>query len=101
MIAGDTVDMPSAHEVLVCLSYRAPPVAIDRESKAAFAEGVTRFLMRWDDTVGERRGTRDSSPLIGMTHGAQRALFPNCETVNAFEMGAGAETLAPASATAC
>jgi hypothetical protein len=32
--------------VLVCLSYRAPPVAIDHESKAAFAEGVTRFLVR-------------------------------------------------------
>jgi hypothetical protein len=44
---------------------------------------------------------RDSSPLIGMTHGAQRALYPNRDTVDALEMGAGVEKLAPASEIAC
>jgi hypothetical protein len=43
---SDGIGTPTTHEVLGYLSHRTPPVAIDHESKAAFAEGVTRFLVR-------------------------------------------------------
>lgn len=54
---SDGIGAPTTHEELGCLSHRAPPIAIDHESKAAFADGVTRSLVRRDDIVGERRGT--------------------------------------------
>jgi hypothetical protein len=43
---SDAIGAPTTHEELGCLSHRASPVAIDHESKAAFAEGVTRSLVR-------------------------------------------------------
>jgi hypothetical protein len=98
---SDGIGAPTTHEEHGCLSHRAPPVAIDHESKAAFADGVTRSLVRRDDTSANAVERRVSSSLIGMTHGAQPALYPNCETADALEMGAGVEKLAPASEIAC
>src|SRR5215211_154059 len=97
---SDTIGTPTTHEVLGCLSHRTPPVAIDHESKAAFAHGVTRSLVRRDDIVGERRGTTRFL-ATDWNDGAQRALYPNCEIVDALEMGARVEKLAPASEIAC